>query len=131
MTPGYVPYTAANFVVYEHVHEQAYKWADKSATPGPATTAIGLGSGLVAGLTAAFVSHPADTWLSKVNGQKSETGEGTLCRLWKIGRDAGVRGSFSGLPARLVMVGSMTAVQFGIYSEIKAALGASGGTEIN
>lgn len=98
--------------------------------PGPATTAINLGSGLVAGLAAAFVSHPADTWLSKVNGERAQTGEGTLARLWRIARDAGVRGSFSGLPARLVMVGGMTAVQFGIYGNIKAALGASRGIEI-
>ncbi len=126
-----VPYTAATFVVYEHVIEQVYKWVDKAAMSGPATTAINLGSGMVAGVAAAFVSHPADTWLSKVNGQKSETGEGTLRRLWKISRDAGLRGSFSSLPARLVMVGGMTAVQFGIYGDIKAALGAAEGIEIN
>ncbi len=125
-----VPYTATTFVVYEHVLEQAYKWVDKATISGPATTAINLGCGMVAGVAAAFVSHPADTWLSKVNGEKGQTGEGTLARLWRIARDAGVRGSFSGLPARLVMVGGMTAVQFGIYGDIKAALGASGGIEI-
>jgi solute carrier family 25 phosphate transporter 3 len=125
-----VPYTATTFVVYEHVLEQAYKWVDKATISGPATTAINLGCGMVAGVAAAFVSHPADTWLSKVNGEKGQTGEGTLARLWRIARDAGVRGSFSGLPARLVMVGGMTAVQFGIYGDIKPALGASGGIEI-
>lgn len=116
--------------MYEHVHEQASKWVDTPTTPGPTTTALNLGSGLVAGLAAALVSHPADTWLSKINGQRSDTGEGTLRRLWDIARDAGVRGSFSGLPARLVMVGGMTAVQFGIYGDIKAALGASGMVEL-
>lgn len=126
-----VPYTATTFVVYEHVIEQAYKWVDKSTITSPTTTAINLGSGLVAGLAAAVASHPADTWLSKVNGQKSEAGEGTLRRLWNIARDTGLRSSFSGLPARLVMVGGMTAVQFGIYGDIKAALGATGGIELN
>lgn len=85
---------------------------------------------MVAGIAAAVASHPADTWLSKVNGEKGQTGEGILARLWRIARDAGIRGSFTGLPARLVMVGGMTAVQFGIYGHIKMALGASGGIEI-
>lgn len=125
-----VPYTATTFVVYEHVIEQAYKWVDKATISGPATTAINLGSGMVAGIAAAVASHPADTWLSKVNGEKGQTGEGILARLWRIARDAGIRGSFTGLPARLVMVGGMTAVQFGIYGHIKMALGASGGIEI-
>jgi solute carrier family 25 phosphate transporter 3 len=109
----------AAFVVYENALEQAYTWVDKSTISSPAITGINLGSGLIAGIAAALVSQPADTMLSKINKEKGETGEGTLRRLWKIARDTGLRGSYAGIRARLIMVGGMTAVQFAIYGDIK------------
>ena len=51
-------------------------------------------------------------------------------RLIKFSRDLGVKGLFTGLTTRLVMVGTMTALQFGIYGQIKSALGATGSVEI-
>ena len=109
----------AAFVVYENALEQAYTWVDKSTISSPAITGINLGSGLIAGIAAAIVSQPADTMLTKINKEKGETGEGTLRRLWKIARDTGLRGSYAGIRARLIMVGGMTAVQFAIYGDIK------------
>ncbi|KAI1749853.1 mitochondrial phosphate carrier protein [Xylaria castorea] len=125
-----VPYTMATFVVYENALEQAYKWVDKSTISSTAITGINLGSGLIAGIAAALVSQPADTMLSKINKEKGETGEGALRRLWRIAGDTGFRGSYAGIRARLVMVGSMTAIQFAVYGDIKKALGATGGIEI-
>ncbi|KAI1124147.1 mitochondrial phosphate carrier protein [Nemania abortiva] len=125
-----VPYTMATFVVYEHALEQAYKWVDKSTVSGAGITGINMGSGLIAGIAATLVSQPADTILSKINKGKGETGEGTLRRLWTIARDTGLRGSYAGIRARLVMVGGMTALQFAVYGDIKKALGATGGIEI-
>lgn len=114
-----VPYTMAAFVVYENALEQAYTWVDKSTVSSAATTGINLGSGLLAGFAAAIVSQPADTVLSKINKDKGEPGDGTLRRVWKIAKDTGLRGSFVGTRARLIMVGGMTAIQFGIYGDIK------------
>ncbi|KAI1354249.1 mitochondrial phosphate carrier protein [Xylaria sp. FL0043] len=114
-----VPYTMASFVVYENALEQAYKWVDKSTISSAAVTGINMGSGLVAGIAATLVSQPADTLLSKINKAKAETGEGALRRLWKIARDIGLRGSYAGVRARLVMVGGMTALQFAVYGDIK------------
>lgn len=120
-----VPYTMAKFVVYEKVAEAIYKRVDKStASPGTQTT-INLGSGLVAGIAAAVVSQPADTMLSKINKTKGLPGEGTVTRLIKIGKELGVRGSFSGIGARAVMVAAITAGQFSIYGDIKRVLGAT------
>ncbi|KAI0545988.1 mitochondrial phosphate carrier protein [Xylaria curta] len=114
-----VPYTMATFVVYENALEQAYKWVDRSTASGTTITGINLGSGLIAGIAAALVSQPADTMLSKINKEKGEAGEGVLRRLFRIARDTGIRGSYAGIRARLVMVGGMTAIQLAVYGDIK------------
>lgn len=109
----------ATFVVYEKAISVAYGIFDKSSISSLAQTGINTTSGLVAGLAAAFVSQPADTILSKINKDKAKPGEGTMGRLVRIARDLGIRGSYTGIRARLVMVGGMTAVQFAIYGDIK------------
>ncbi|KAH9230501.1 hypothetical protein K456DRAFT_55569 [Colletotrichum gloeosporioides 23] len=126
-----VPYTMTKFVAFEKVSEFAYaNFFDKSKTSDGMQTTINLGSGLIAGFAAAIVSQPADTMLSKINKTKGLPGESTTSRLVKIAKELGVRGSFSGLPARLFMVGALTAGQFAIYGDLKKALGATGGVEI-
>ncbi|KAI4085968.1 MAG: hypothetical protein Q9173_003782 [Seirophora scorigena] len=125
-----VPYTMAKFVVYEKVAEAIYKRVDKSKTSNSMQTLINLGSGLIAGFAAALVSQPADTMLSKINKTKGLPGEGTTSRLIKIAKELGLRGSYTGIGARLFMVGTLTAGQFAIYGDIKKVLGATGGVEI-
>lgn len=113
----------AKFVVYEKVSELVYKQVDKSKTSDRMQTVINLGSGLMAGFAAALVSQPADTMLSKINKTKGLPGEGTTSRLIKIAKELGLRGSYTGIGARLFMVGTLTAGQFAIYGDIKKALG--------
>lgn len=125
-----VPYTVAKFVVYEKVAEAVFRAYPKETLSDGAQTAANLGSGLIAGFAAAIISQPADTMLSKINKTKGLPGEGTTSRLIKIGKELGVKGSFTGLPARLFMVGTLTAFQFAIYGDLKKALGATGGVEI-
>ncbi|KAJ5725175.1 Mitochondrial phosphate carrier protein [Penicillium malachiteum] len=126
-----VPYTMAKFVVFEKVSEAIYKSVgDKDNLSNGTKTGINLGSGLIAGLAAAAVSQPADTMLSKINKTQGAPGEGTVSRLIKIAKELGLRGSYSGIGARLVMVGGITAGQFAIYGDIKRVLGATGGVEI-
>lgn len=100
----------AKFVVYEKVAEAIYKRVDKSNTSNGMQTLINLGSGLIAGFAAAIVSQPADTMLSKINKTKGLPGEGTTSRLIKIAKELGLRGSYTGIGARLFMVGTLTAV---------------------
>ncbi|KAF2480946.1 MC family mitochondrial carrier protein [Neohortaea acidophila] len=126
-----VPYTMAKFVVYEKVAESIYQnYVDKATASNGMNTAVNLGSGLIAGFAAAIVSQPADTMLSKINKTKGLPGEGTTSRLIKIAKELGLKGSFGGLGARLVMVGTLTAGQFAIYGDIKRVIGAVGGVEI-
>ena len=111
----------AAFVVYENAQEIAYKTINKSTASNTAQIAVNLGSGLLAGFAAALVSQPADTMLSKINKTSRLPGEGTISRLLKIVKELGLRGSYSGIGPRLVMVGGMDAGQFAIYGSIKKA----------
>jgi solute carrier family 25 phosphate transporter 3 len=126
-----VPYTVTKFVVFERVSEAIFSQLDKSTLSSGAQTGVNLGSGLLAGFAAAIVSQPADTMLSKINKTKGLPGESTASRLVKIAGELGIRGSFAGLPTRLVMIGGITAGQFAIYGDIKKALGATNGVEIS
>jgi solute carrier family 25 (mitochondrial phosphate transporter), member 3 len=120
----------AKFVVYEKVAEAVYQRVDKSTLSDAMQTTVNLGSGLIAGFAAAIVSQPADTMLSKINKTKGLPGEGTTSRLIKIGKELGLRGSYTGIGARLFLVGLITAGQFAIYGDLKKALGATGGVDI-
>merc|ERR1712098_526222 len=95
-----VPYTMTKFVVYEKVAEAIYGYVDKSKASDGMQTTINLGSGLVAGMAAAVVSQPADTMFSKTKGLP---GQGIASRLITITKELGLKGSFTGLPARLFM----------------------------
>jgi len=108
----------AKFVVYEKVAEGVYRVFPKKDMSDGLQTATNLGSGLIAGFAAALVSQPADTMLSKINKTKGAPGEGTTSRLIKIGKELGFRGSYTGIGARLFMVGTLTAFQFAIYGDV-------------
>ena len=105
-----VPYTVTKFLAFEKFSEAILSTMDKSTMSSGTATTVNLGSGLLAGFAAAIVSQPADTMLSKINKTKGAPGEGTTSRLIKIGRELGLRGSYTGLGARLIMVGAITAV---------------------
>lgn len=109
----------AKFVVYEKVAEAVYRQFPKKDMSDGLQTVVNLGSGLTAGFAAAIVSQPADTMLSKINKTKGLPGEGTTSRLIKIGKELGLRGSYTGIGARLFMVGTLTAGQFAIYGDLK------------
>jgi solute carrier family 25 phosphate transporter 3 len=75
------------------------------------TTGLNLVSGLIAGMAAAVISQPADTLLSKINKTKGLPGQGTTSRLISMSQQLGVGGLFTGMGARLVMIGTLTAGQ--------------------
>jgi solute carrier family 25 phosphate transporter 3 len=127
-----VPYTMAKFAVYEVAIEKMIQATGKpknELTPGTVSS-LNLGAGLIAGFAAAIISQPADTLLSKINKTSAKPGETVTSRLVKMAGELGMRGLFTGLGARLVMVGALTAGQFAIYGDIKRVLNATGGYEI-
>ncbi|TGZ83412.1 mitochondrial phosphate carrier protein [Ascodesmis nigricans] len=125
-----VPYTMAKFVVFEKVSEAVFNAFPKETLAPSAQTVANLGSGLIAGFAAAIVSQPADTMLSKINKTPGAPGQSTTSRLIQIAKELGLKGSYTGIGARLFMVGTLTAFQFAIYADIKKALGATGSVEL-
>ncbi|KAI1295961.1 mitochondrial phosphate carrier protein [Mortierella claussenii] len=124
-----VPYTMAKFVVYEHASEVILKQLGKPEDLSTSTmTGVNLASGLIAGVAAAIVSQPADTLLSMIN--KTSGAGSASSRLVGLARELGVRGLFRGLGPRIILVGTLTSLQFGLYGDLKKLFNAGNGVEI-
>merc|ERR1712071_385434 len=123
-----VPYTMAKFAVQGNVADAIYQ--SMGTTPASVSSSLALGvslsSGVVAGVAAAIISHPADTLLSKVN-KAGAGGDGSMVsRLINIAKETGFKKLCTvGLLPRCVMIGTLTAGQFGIFDTVMGALGAS------
>jgi len=123
-----VPYTMAKFAVQGSAADAIYNSMGKSPSElsSGANIGVSLTSGVIAGVAAAIISHPADTLLSKIN-KKGAGGEGSMMkRLGNIAKEVGfVNLCTVGLLPRCVMIGTLTAGQFGIFDTVMGALGAS------
>jgi len=123
-----IPYTMAKFAVQGNTADAIY--ASMGSSPGQQTAgtnmAISLSSGVIAGVASAIISHPADTLLSKINKSGAGGSGGMLSRLGNIAREVGFwKLCTVGLVPRCVMIGTLTAGQFGIFDTVMSALGAS------
>jgi len=123
-----IPYTMAKFAVQGNVADAVYGAWGKNAKElsGSVNMGVSLFSGTVAGVAAAIISHPADTLLSKVN-KAGAGGDGPMMvRIANIAKETGfVNLCTVGLLPRCVMIGTLTAGQFGIFDSVMNALGAS------
>jgi len=123
-----IPYTMAKFAVQGAVADTWYSSMNTKASDCGQlyNTTVSLGSGTIAGVVAAIISHPADTLLSKVN-KAGAGGDGSIpSRMMNITKETGVvKLCTQGLGARCVMIGTLTALQFGIFDTVMGALGAS------
>merc|ERR1719333_814525 len=121
-----IPYTMAKFAVQGAAAESIYGTLPDRKTLGRGTKmGVSLLSGVIAGVAAAIISHPADTLLSKIN-KKGAGGEGGMfTRMGRIVAETGlVTLCTQGLGARCVMIGTLTAGQFGIFDIIMGMTGA-------
>merc|ERR1719198_871270 len=122
-----VPYTMAKFAVQGAAADKISAAAniDVSTASDGVKLAVSLSSGVVAGVAAAIMSHPADTLLSVIN-KPGAGGEGSMVvRLGRVAAEIGfVKLATNGLPARCVMIGTLTAGQFGIFDIVLSMTGA-------
>merc|ERR1719272_1207586 len=118
----------AKFAVQGKAANAIYKTigTDNTQMGAAGNLGVSLSSGVIAGVAAAIISHPADTLLSKVN-KAGAGGEGTIMvRLANIAKETGfMKLCTVGLMPRCVMIGTLTAGQFGIFDTVMGALGAS------
>ena len=118
-----VPYTMVKFAAFERTVEAIYKYAlskPKHEYNKMEQLGVTFVAGYWAGIFCAIVSHPADTVVSKLNNvQKGDQG-GSITGILK---DLGFRGIWRGLGARIVMIGTLTALQWFIYDTFKVYAG--------
>jgi len=113
-----IPYTMAKFFFFEKVVEAFYMHvftAPKESYGKSTQLGITFASGYLAGVICAIVSHPADTVVSKM-GKGNKTAGQILSEL-------GPMGVWGGLGTRIIMIGTLTGLQWWIYDSFKTAFG--------
>ncbi|KAI8874243.1 mitochondrial phosphate carrier protein 2 [Ramicandelaber brevisporus] len=128
-----IPYTMMKFASFEKTVELIYKHAlSKPREEYGKAEQLGVTfvAGYIAGVFCAIVSHPADTLVSKLNNVAKAEGESTMQLSTRIMKDLGFAGVWTGLGPRIVMIGTLTALQWFIYDsyKVKAGLPTTGAT---
>lgn len=111
-----IPYTMMKFASFETIVEMMYARmpGQKSDYSKAAQTGVAFSGGYLAGILCAIVSHPADVMVSKLNAYR-EPGEAFGGAMGRIYKDIGFSGLWNGLPVRIVMIGTLTGLQWMIY----------------
>jgi len=113
-----IPYTMAKFYFFEKVVELFYTHVfTQPRSTYDKTTQLGVtfASGYIAGVVCAIVSHPADTVVSKMSKGGKSAGQ--------VISELGFSGMWGGLTPRIVMIGTLTGLQWWIYDTFKTAMG--------
>ncbi|KAL8492530.1 hypothetical protein ACS0TY_023932 [Phlomoides rotata] len=115
-----IPYTMMKFSTFENIVEAIYKYAipaPKDQCSKNLQLGVSFAGGYIAGVFCAIVSHPADNLVSFLNNSKGATIGDAVSKI-------GLRGLFTrGLPLRIVMIGTLTGAQWGIYDAFKVFVG--------
>jgi len=119
-----IPYTMMKFASFETIVEMIYDRlpGTKNDYGKGAQTAVSFTGGYLAGILCAIVSHPADVMVSKLNANR-QPGEAFGAAMGRIYKDIGFAGLWNGLPVRIVMIGTLTGLQWMIYDYFKIFMG--------
>jgi solute carrier family 25 phosphate transporter 3 len=124
-----VPYTIIKFMAFERIAEAIYKMIPKPKSEMTKTEQMGVvfTAGYIAGVLCGIVSHPADTMVSKINKLKMDGGIVTKMKVIYNGTPStpgiGFAGLWAGFAPRVVMIGTLTGLQWFIYGAFKAYVG--------
>jgi solute carrier family 25 phosphate transporter 3 len=123
-----IPYTVAKFFFFEKIVQVFYTHvftAPKETYSKVTQLGVTFASGYLAGVVCAIVSHPADSLVSQL-GKAENKGKsaGQIINEVGIGKLA-----TKGLGTRVIMIGTLTGLQWWIYDTFKSAfgLGTTGG----
>ncbi|KAJ9469977.1 Mitochondrial phosphate carrier protein 3 [Diplonema papillatum] len=126
-----IPYTMAKFYFFELVVSMFYTHVltePKSSYSKQTQLGVTFASGYIAGVVCAIVSHPADNLVS-LKGKESNAGKSFS----QIATDVGAYNlATKGLAVRILMIGTLTGLQWWIYDSFKTSvgLGTSGGKPV-
>merc|ERR1712213_25357 len=113
-----IPYTMMKFACFERTVEAIYQYVvpkPRAECSKSEQLVVTFAAGYIAGVFCAVVSHPADTIVSKLNQAKGST-------VGSAARDLGFSGMWAGLGPRIIMIGTLTALQWFIYDGVKVQL---------
>jgi len=126
-----IPYTMAKFFFFEKTVTMFYDniFTEPNETYGkPTQLGITFASGYIAGVVCAIVSHPADSLVSQI-GKAANKGKS----LGQIASEVGIKKlCTAGLGTRILMIGTLTGLQWWIYDTFKTVFGmgtTGGGTK--
>jgi len=114
-----IPYTMMKFACFERTLEALYMYVvpkPRDQCTKNEQLVVTFAAGYIAGVFCAIVSHPADTIVSKLNQDKGSTAV-------DVAKKLGMAGLWKGLFPRIVMIGTLTALQWFIYDAVKVTLG--------
>eukprot|EP00456_Euglypha_rotunda_P038592 TRINITY_DN2966_c0_g1_i4.p1 TRINITY_DN2966_c0_g1~~TRINITY_DN2966_c0_g1_i4.p1 ORF type:complete len:319 (-),score=34.84 TRINITY_DN2966_c0_g1_i4:99-1055(-) len=117
-----IPYTMAKFYFFEKVVQLFYTHVftePKNTYSKPTQLGVTFASGYLAGVICAIVSHPADSLVSQL-GKKDNKGK-SLGQI--INEQGWARLCTKGLGTRVIMIGTLTGLQWWIYDSFKTAMG--------
>lgn len=119
-----IPYTMVKFATFENIVAMIYSYLPKKKEEMSLASQTGVSflGGYLAGIFCAVVSHPADVMVSKINASKQE-GEAVGAAISRIYSQIGFAGLWGGLGTRIVMVGTLTGLQWLLYDSFKAYVG--------
>lgn len=112
-----IPYTMMKFACFERTVEALYKYVvpkPRSECTKSEQLVVTFAAGYIAGVFCAVVSHPADTVVSKLNNSVGSTPI-------QAAKELGMKGLWAGLGPRIIMIGTLTALQWFIYDSVKVA----------
>jgi solute carrier family 25 phosphate transporter 3 len=120
-----VPYTIIKFVAFYQTAEFVYDYIEKSRglkkadVPNGVQLAITFGCGYWAGIFCAVATQPMDNLVSMAGSAKNKGKT-----FGQIANEAGMKTLFTkGLGTRILMVGTLTGLQWWIYGAFKNAMG--------
>jgi len=123
-----IPYTVAKFFFFEKIVQLFYTHvftAPKDTYSKVTQLGVTFASGYLAGVVCAIVSHPADSLVSQL-GKAENKGKS----VGQIASEVGLANlATKGLGTRVLMIGTLTGLQWWIYDSFKSAfgLGTTGG----
>jgi solute carrier family 25 phosphate transporter 3 len=113
-----IPYTMMKFACFEKTVQAIYQYVmpkPRDQCNQTEQLMVTFAAGYIAGVFCAIVSHPADSVVSVINKNPGKSAGEILSEM-------GPKGVWKGLGARIIMIGTLTALQWFIYDGVKVAL---------
>ncbi|KAK0409272.1 hypothetical protein QR680_004448 [Steinernema hermaphroditum] len=112
-----IPFTTAKFVFFERSLEFFYKHVmpkKRDECSKKEQLAVSFAAGCCAGVAAVVCSHPPDVIISKLYRDPNAT-------IYSVVRNLGFFGMWTGLVPRILMMGSIAAIQLFTFDSVKLA----------